>query len=160
MKFALAFYGTHGDVDPGVAVGRELMRRGHEVRVAVPPDLVGFAEAVGLPTVAYGLDVQAQLDGHRNFWSSLFRNFWRIQELRRLWQEGWAPVTQCWAHMNTTLLELADGADVLFTTVYTASAVVSGAVFAGFLSWLLARGLAATGALESFAIGRERRARV
>ena len=48
MKFVPAFYGTRGDVEPGVAVGRELLRRGHDVRIAVPPDLVGFAESAGL----------------------------------------------------------------------------------------------------------------
>ena len=42
MKFVLAFYGTRGDVEPGVAVGRELLRRGHDVRMAVSPDLVEF----------------------------------------------------------------------------------------------------------------------
>jgi UDP:flavonoid glycosyltransferase YjiC (YdhE family) len=115
MKFALAFYGTYGDVDPGVAVGRELMRRGHDVRIAVPPDLVGFAEASGLVAVAYGLDVQPQLDGHRNFWTSFFRAFWRIQELRRLWQAAWEPMAQCWAQMNTTLMALAHDADLMFT---------------------------------------------
>jgi energy-coupling factor transport system substrate-specific component len=52
------------------------------------------------------------------------------------------------------------GADAVFTTVYLVSATLSGAVLAGALSWVLARGLAATGALERFAIGRERRARV
>ena len=51
MKFVLAFYGTRGDVEPGVAVGRELLRRGHDVRMAVPPDLVGFAESAGLAAV-------------------------------------------------------------------------------------------------------------
>jgi UDP:flavonoid glycosyltransferase YjiC (YdhE family) len=45
MKFVLAFYGTRGDVEPGVAVGRELVRRGHEVRMAVSPDLVEFVMA-------------------------------------------------------------------------------------------------------------------
>ena len=47
MKFVLASYGSRGDVEPCVAVGRELLRRGHDVRMAVPPDLVGFAEAAG-----------------------------------------------------------------------------------------------------------------
>lgn len=28
MKLVLAFYGTRGDVEPGIALGRELMRRG------------------------------------------------------------------------------------------------------------------------------------
>ena len=58
MKFVLASYGTRGDIEPSVVVGRELQRRGHDVRMAVPPDLVGFAEEAGLATVAYGLDTQ------------------------------------------------------------------------------------------------------
>jgi energy-coupling factor transport system substrate-specific component len=52
------------------------------------------------------------------------------------------------------------GADTLFTTIYLASTVLSGAVIAGAGSWLIARGLAATGALDRFASGREARARV
>ena len=87
MKFVLACYGSRGDVEPCVAVGRELLRRGHDVRMAVPPDLVGFAEAAGLAAVAYGPDMQAILDAHRNFWTRLFRNFWRIQDLIRLRRE-------------------------------------------------------------------------
>ena len=52
------------------------------------------------------------------------------------------------------------GADVAFTGVYLISTVLSGAVIAGALTWFLARGLAATGALDRFAIGREARSRV
>src|ERR1700758_745874 len=51
MRFALACYGTRGDVEPSVAVGRELLRRGHDVRLAVPPELIGFAESAGLEAV-------------------------------------------------------------------------------------------------------------
>jgi UDP:flavonoid glycosyltransferase YjiC (YdhE family) len=115
MKFVLASYGTRGDVEPSVAVGRELLRRGHEVRMAVPPDLVGFAESAGLAAVAYGPDLQAILDAHRNFWTRFFRNFWKIQDLIRLWREAWEPRTQCWGEMSATLMSLADGADLLFT---------------------------------------------
>ena len=53
MKFALAIHGTRGDVEPCAAVGLELVRRGHEVRMAVPPNLVGFVESAGLAAVAY-----------------------------------------------------------------------------------------------------------
>ena len=74
MKFVLAFYGTRGDVEPCVAVGRELRRRGHDVCMAVSPDLVGFAEAAGLAAVDYGPDVQAWLESTRNFWTYFFRN--------------------------------------------------------------------------------------
>ena len=52
------------------------------------------------------------------------------------------------------------GADTLFTTVYLISTVVSGAVIAGLGAWLIARGLAATGALDRFAAGRAARTRV
>ena len=114
MKFVLASYGTRGDIEPSVVVGRELLRRGHDVRMAVPPDLVGFAEAAGLTAVAYGLDTQTWLDVYRSFWTSVFPTFWRIQDLRRLWREMWELSDQCWAQMNTTLTSLADGADVLF----------------------------------------------
>ena len=115
MKFVLACYGMRGDVDPGVAVGRELLRRGHDVRMAVPPNLVGFAESAGLPAVAYGPDPQALVDAQRNYWTCFFRNPWRIQELIRLRRESREPASQCWAEMSTTLTSLADGADLLFT---------------------------------------------
>ena len=52
------------------------------------------------------------------------------------------------------------GADTLFTSVYIVSTTISGAVIAGLGAWLIARGLAATGALSRFAAGREVTARV
>lgn len=47
------------------------------------------------------------------------------------------------------------GSAAAFATIYTVSAVVSGAVLAGLLSWLAMRGLARTGALGRFAAGRD-----
>lgn len=52
------------------------------------------------------------------------------------------------------------GADVLFTSVYIASTTISGAVIAGLGAWLIARGLAVTGALNRFASGRTASTRV
>lgn len=52
------------------------------------------------------------------------------------------------------------GADALFATIYVISCVISGAVIAGLLSWLLTRGLARTGVLSRFASGRENAERV
>ncbi len=115
MIFVLACYGSRGDVEPCAAVGRELLRRGHDVRMAVPPDLVGFAESTGLAAVGYGLDTQAPLEVARNFWTCLFRKPWRIQDLIRLDREAVEFNTQCWGEMNTTLTSLADGADLLLT---------------------------------------------
>jgi UDP:flavonoid glycosyltransferase YjiC (YdhE family) len=115
MKFVLACYGSRGDVEPSAAVGRELLRRGHEVRVAVPPDLVGFAKEAGLAAVAYGLDAQAPLEAQGNFMTCLLRTPWKTQELTRLWREHEEVLAQCWVEMSTTLTSLADGADLLFS---------------------------------------------
>ncbi|MCR5977725.1 glycosyltransferase [Gordonia jinghuaiqii] len=50
MRFAFAVHGSRGDIQPAVAIGAELARRGHEVRFAVPEDLVDLTAATGLPT--------------------------------------------------------------------------------------------------------------
>jgi UDP:flavonoid glycosyltransferase YjiC (YdhE family) len=115
MKFALASYGTRGDVEPGAAIGRELLRRGHEVRMAVPPDLVNFVESAGLPAVAYGLDTRAPMDAQRRFYTTLLRSFWKIPDLVRMWREVDELVDDCWRTASTTLMSLAEGADLLFT---------------------------------------------
>ncbi|MCU1404637.1 MAG: hypothetical protein JWQ43_940 [Glaciihabitans sp.] len=52
------------------------------------------------------------------------------------------------------------GSAALFGTVYTISAIVGGALIAGLLSWLAARGIARTGALNRFASGRAGAVRV
>ncbi|QRY49821.1 glycosyltransferase [Mycolicibacterium septicum] len=117
MKFVLASYGTRGDIEPLVAVGRELLDRGHDVQMAVPPDLVSFAEAAGPTAIPYGPDLQAVLDSHRDFWTHFFRNFWKVRELIRLRREVVEPFHQCWKDIIATLTSLADGADLLFTGV-------------------------------------------
>ena len=52
------------------------------------------------------------------------------------------------------------GADTIFTIVYIVCTTISGALIAGAGSWFIARGLAATGALNRFASGREAARRV
>lgn len=121
MKFVLAFYGTRGDVEPGVAVGRELLRRGHDVRMAVSPDLVEFVEAAGPMAIACGPDVRVWQDLNRDFWARFLRNFWknfwRIRDLTRLLREDWHLFDQYWQDVSTTLTSLAEDADLLFTGV-------------------------------------------
>ena len=115
MKFVLACYGTRGDAEPGAAIGRELLRRGHDVSIAVAPDLVGFAESAGLAAVAYGPDSHTWMHVHRDFSTLLLRNPWKIRELIALGREDWALLTQCRKEAKTTLKSLADGADLLLT---------------------------------------------
>lgn len=115
MRFVLANWGTRGEVEPYVAVGRELVRRGHDVRMAVAPEMVGFTEAAGPAAVGYGPDLKAILDPHRDFWTSFFGTPWRIQELNRLLREYAEPLGQSRGEVSRTLVSLADGADLLLT---------------------------------------------
>jgi UDP:flavonoid glycosyltransferase YjiC (YdhE family) len=107
VRFALASYGTRGDVEPTAAIGRELLRRGHDVCMAVPPDLVAFVESAGLPAVAYGPDSRQAL--------ALFRTPQTIRHPIRPLREGLDHVSEVWDQMSATLKSLANGADVLVT---------------------------------------------
>jgi sterol 3beta-glucosyltransferase len=48
MRIAMVTFGTRGDVQPFVAVGKTLQARGHDVVVGAPEDYVGFVRASGL----------------------------------------------------------------------------------------------------------------
>jgi vancomycin aglycone glucosyltransferase len=107
VKFAVAANGSRGDVEPGIAVGRELLRRGHDVRLAVtvPPDLLALIESAGVAAVPYGPDWQAQLRDE---------DFVRmIQNPLSAIREAIDYVTQLSAEKSATLMSLANGADLL-----------------------------------------------
>lgn len=115
MKFVLAAYGGRGDIEPSVVVGREMLRRGHDVCMAVPPNLVGFAEAAGVAAVPYGLDSRGILDAQRKYWTWYFRTPWKLEELNSMGREIEEFATRCWAEMTPALAAVADGADLLMT---------------------------------------------
>jgi vancomycin aglycone glucosyltransferase len=109
MKFVVAAYGSRGDVEPCVAVGRELLRRGHDVRMAVPPNMLGLIESAGLAAVAYGPDSQ-EVEGFRRDLSKIQNPISKVREVTE-------HVTQVWAEKGTTLTELANGADLLLAGI-------------------------------------------
>lgn len=115
MKFVLASWGSRGDVEPCAAVGRELAYRGHEVRMAVPQDLVAFCEAAGLASVSFGLSAEAILEAHRNFTTCVTRNPWRARDVIRLYHDFWELLASCREGIRTRLASLADGSDLLLT---------------------------------------------
>jgi UDP:flavonoid glycosyltransferase YjiC (YdhE family) len=111
MKFALAIHGTRGDVEPCAAVGLELLRRGHEVRMAVPPDMLDFVESAGLAAVPYGPDARNMHD------EDYVHNFWNIYTPIRVVRAGKEYLSRIWAEMGATLTSLADGSDLLLTGI-------------------------------------------
>ncbi|HEY9306075.1 MAG TPA: glycosyltransferase [Mycobacterium sp.] len=131
MKFVLASWGSRGDVEPNLAVGAELVRRGHDVCMAVPPDLVGFVETAGVAAVGFGPEARSILDSHRDFWTSFFSRPWRIRTLMRSRMAIAGPLLRGWQEMSTTLLSLADGADAIFTGINFEDAAANVAEYYG-----------------------------
>ncbi|WP_179475818.1 glycosyltransferase [Mycolicibacterium vinylchloridicum] len=114
MKVVLACHGVRGDVEPCVVIGRELSRRGHDVKIAVPPNVVAFAEAAGLTAVAWGGESQGMMDAQRDYWTALFQIPWKSKELGQLGADIGKILTECWtAEALSTLASLADGADLI-----------------------------------------------
>jgi UDP:flavonoid glycosyltransferase YjiC (YdhE family) len=104
----LATLGSRGDVEPCAAIGRELQRRGHEVRMAVPPNLLGFVESVGLAAVAHGPDRVLEN-------ANIERKYGKMPNpITMAWQLLW-DATQLWPKLGTALTSLADGAELLLT---------------------------------------------
>ncbi|MCV7347664.1 glycosyltransferase [Mycolicibacterium rhodesiae] len=115
MNIVLSSYGGRGDIEPAVVVGDELQRRGHDVLMVVPPNLVGFTEGAGLPAVAYGLDSKEILELQWRYFTLYGRTPWRLKELNRMATETAQFAAECWAAMTRTLASVAQGADLLAT---------------------------------------------
>jgi len=75
------------------------------------------------------------------------------------WRLGHAILAGAAAGLGLAILDLIvsyPGSKPEFVTIYLIGSVVSGAVIAGLLSWLVVRALARTGVLNRFAAGRTR----
>lgn len=110
LRIAVAVHGTRGDVEPCAAVTHELRSRGHDVRLAVPPNLVSFVESAGLGTpLSYGVDSQKQID------DDLFRDFWRVQNPATALRRGREYIAAGWPEMTATLMSMTADADLVLT---------------------------------------------
>jgi UDP:flavonoid glycosyltransferase YjiC (YdhE family) len=125
MKFVVASYGSRGDVEPCIAVALELLRRGHDVRMAVtvPPEMLGVVESAGLATVPYGRD-----------WRELLRD----EDFVRMIQDPMSAIPQAIEYVNqvsaeksTTLVSLAEGADLLLAGITEQELVANVAEYYG-----------------------------
>lgn len=78
--------------------------------MAVPPNLVGFVEELGLaPAVSYGVDSQKQLE------ADVFRKFWSVRNPVTVLRESREYATEGWAEMSEAAAAMAEGVDLLLT---------------------------------------------
>ncbi|MGO9385239.1 MAG: glycosyltransferase [Mycobacterium sp.] len=110
MKVVVVGYGSRGDVEPCVAAARELMRRGNDVLMAVPPNMLSFVEPVGLTAVAYGPDSREEM----NPASELFRHLaTQMHDQVRMVTEVVEHVSRVKSDKTATLNTAAQGADLV-----------------------------------------------
>jgi len=113
MKVVVVGYGSRGDVEPCAAAAVELQRRGHDVAMAVPPNLLGIIESVGLAAVAYGPDSRKEM----NPGSALVHNLaLRMQNPISVVPEVVKYVTEVKLQKSETLSALAKGVDLVLAS--------------------------------------------
>ncbi|MQW75114.1 glycosyltransferase [Nocardioides sp. dk4132] len=109
MRFAFALLGSRGDVQPALAVALELRGRGHEVEVAVAPNLVEFVARLGITAVPVGGDSRDLLG------SGLVREDMRSRVPARRLRALRAVASVGWDDLRVGLVPLAARADVVVT---------------------------------------------
>ncbi|ATL66522.1 glycosyltransferase [Nocardia terpenica] len=113
MRVAIPLTGTRGDVQPAVALGLELVGRGHEVVVGAPPNLVGFVERAGLKAQTCGPDVQQLYSSEAGQRALAAGSSFRLM---RLVGEQMAEYAD---RMNREVIEVCEGAEVIVSTMLT-----------------------------------------
>jgi sterol 3beta-glucosyltransferase len=113
MRVSLVTAGTRGDVQPMVVLGAELRRRGHDVTLGVPPNLVPFASRAGFAALPVGPDSQA-------FMESPEGQGWLASGNVSVFMKALGKV----AHDNAVqtrgeILRVTEGADVIVSGILT-----------------------------------------
>ncbi|GAB2691119.1 glycosyltransferase [Nocardia thraciensis] len=113
MKVAIPLTGTRGDVQPAVALGLELRRRGHEVRLGAPPNLVDFVTRAGLNAQRCGPDVQRLYSSEQGQRALAAGSSFRLMQLVGRQMADYAD------RMNREVIEVCADADLIVATMLT-----------------------------------------
>ncbi|PXX60193.1 UDP:flavonoid glycosyltransferase YjiC (YdhE family) [Nocardia tenerifensis] len=119
MRVAIPLTGTRGDVQPAVALGLELRRRGHDVLLGAPPNLVDFAARTGLSAVSCGPDVQQLYSSDEGQQALAAGSSFRLMQLVGKQMADYAE------RMNREVIDVCADADIIVATMLTEDRVAS-----------------------------------
>ncbi|GAB04103.1 glycosyltransferase [Gordonia amarae] len=109
MRITVAVNGTRGDAQPAVILAGALAARGHDVRVGVPPNLIGLAATLGVTAGKFGHDTRAHLERVRQVRTAAGRNpIRRARAVAAINHTGWSETA-------ADLGALTTGADAIVT---------------------------------------------
>ncbi|TMQ67630.1 MAG: glycosyltransferase family 1 protein [Candidatus Eisenbacteria bacterium] len=119
MRVALFGFGTRGDVQPLIALGKRLCRDGHEVVLGASPGFRQWVEGQGLEFRSVGLEIRAWVDAHGDALS---------RHPARLLAMAIGFLRKDIARSFPETLEAAEGADVIASGVHGAAPSVAEAL--------------------------------
>ena len=104
MRVLVAAMGSRGDVQPAIALARELRRDGHDAVLSAPPDFEGWAGELAIPFVSTGTSMEETLQ--RNAAAMRGNPVKLVRALHEI-------VSQEMPKMMQGLLEAAHGAEAI-----------------------------------------------
>ncbi len=107
MKITLLAHGTRGDAQPMMVLGNELERRGHQVTLGLPPNLVDFARNAEFRAHSVGVDSQAFLESTKG------RDWLATGNTRAFMLEVRSTIRSHADEINTNLIKLCADADLV-----------------------------------------------
>jgi UDP:flavonoid glycosyltransferase YjiC (YdhE family) len=100
MRIAIIAFGTRGDVQPAVALGKALKAEGHSVRILAGANFKSWIERHGLEAVASKIDIQSVMESDlgRDWIEKGDNPISQMRIIKKLTdQTGWQAMTEAWA---------------------------------------------------------------
>lgn len=110
MRMTMIAFGTRGDVQPSVALGKALKAKGHSVRILAGANFKNWIEGHGLEAIASKTDIQAIMESDLGReWIEKSNPVSQMLVLKKLTdQTAWQPMIDAW--------ETCSDADVIFSS--------------------------------------------
>lgn len=99
MRITIIAFGTRGDVQPAVALGKALKTSGHSVRILAAGNFKGWIEGHGLESVTSSIDIQAIMESDlgRDWIEHGTSSITQMRIIKKLTdQTGWQTMLDAW----------------------------------------------------------------
>ncbi|WP_179466329.1 glycosyltransferase [Mycolicibacterium vinylchloridicum] len=113
MRILIPLVGSRGDVQPGVALGLELERRGHDVIIGAPPNFVDFVAKAGLTARQFGPDVHALYSSPEGQRALAAGSTFKLMSMVSKQMSEYAD------RMDDELIDISRGAEMIVCTTFS-----------------------------------------
>src|SRR5215471_6026797 len=100
MRITIIAFGSRGDVQPAVALGKALKAEGHSIRILAGLNFKNWIERHGLEPIASQIDIQAVMESELGReWAEIGSNLlMQMREVKKLLEHtGWQTMCEAWS---------------------------------------------------------------